>query len=299
MFTLERLRALHAVAGHGSVAAAAAALHVTPSGVSQQLAKLEREAGQRLLEPRGRGVRLTRAGQLLAAHADRILAQVAAARSELDALREDIIGPLHVGAIPTTVHALLPAALTTLAARFPKLEVTLSEGEAERTLPAVVAGDLDVAVLESWDDLPTEIPAGTSRTVLFSESADLVLPSSHRLAHRKVVDLSEVDDIPWVAWSAGSGCHRWLVQALRAQGMEPTVNCTVGSYRTQLALVSGGLVAALLPRLAQDAMPDDVRVVATRPVLRRSIQAVWRTGSERAAIHAFVEALDAAAPTGK
>ena len=82
-------------------------------------------AGQPLLEPRGRGVRLTKAGQVLAGHAERILAQVADAKADLELLREDVIGPLRIGAIPTTVHALLPPALATLAERHPRLEVTL------------------------------------------------------------------------------------------------------------------------------------------------------------------------------
>ena len=134
VFSLDRMRALHAVATHGSVAAAAAAMHVTPSGVSQQLAKLEREAGHPLLEPRGRGVRLTKAGQVLAGHAERVLAQLADAKADLELLRDDVIGPLRIGAIPTAVHALLPPALATLATLHQRLEVTLHEGEAEQTM---------------------------------------------------------------------------------------------------------------------------------------------------------------------
>ena len=66
MLNLERLRTLDAVARHGSVSGAADGLHVTTSAVSQQLSKLEREVGQRLLAKNGRGVRLTDAGLLLA-----------------------------------------------------------------------------------------------------------------------------------------------------------------------------------------------------------------------------------------
>ena len=76
MLTLERLQALRAVATFGTVTAAAAALHLTPSAVSQQLSKLQRDIGQRLVEPYGRGVRLTAAGSLLADRAHAILAEV-------------------------------------------------------------------------------------------------------------------------------------------------------------------------------------------------------------------------------
>ncbi|MGW4485367.1 LysR substrate-binding domain-containing protein [Amycolatopsis sp. NPDC004368] len=295
MFSLDRMRALHAVSQHGSVAAAAAALHVTPSGVSQQLAKLEREAGQPLLEPRGRGVRLTRAGRVLAGHAGRILAQVAQARSDLELLNEDVLGPLRLGAIATTIHALLPPALATLAAQHPRLEVTLREGEAEQTVPQVVAGEVDIAVAESWADRPVVLPPTVTATTLFSDVADLALPSTHRLAHRRTVDLSEVDDVPWIAWTAGSGCHEWLLHVLRAQQVDPRISCTVGGYPTQLALVAGNAGAALVPRLARGTPPAGVRILTTRPALSRTIIAVCRVGEEEhSGIRAALDALGAA-----
>ena len=286
------MRALHAVAQHGSVARAAAALHVTPSGVSQQLAKLEREAGLELLEPRGRSVRLTRAGQVLAGHAELVLAQLAEARIDLERLREDVLGPLRLAAIPTCVHALLPPALAALTEQHPRLDVTLDEGEAEQTLPMVARGDLDLAVFESWEARPTVVPPGLTQVTLFTDVADLALPAGHRLAHRRTVDLSEVDDISWISWTGRSGCYEWLVHVLRAQELEPRIRCTVGSYQTQLALVAGNVGAALVPRLARGQVPDGVRMAATRPVLNRTIVAACRAGEEaHGGIRAALDAL--------
>jgi len=92
MLNLERLRTLDALARHGSVSAAADALHVTTSAVSQQLGKLEREVGQQLLAKNGRGVRLTDAGRLLSEHAARILSQVELAQADLEAHRGQVAG---------------------------------------------------------------------------------------------------------------------------------------------------------------------------------------------------------------
>jgi DNA-binding transcriptional LysR family regulator len=159
----------------------------------------------------------------------------------------------------------------------------------------VLAGDLDVGVLESWNDRPTVLPPSTTRIALFSDVADLALPAGHRLAHRKAVDLSEVDDLPWIGWSAGSGCYEWLVQVLRKQRLEPRISCAVGGYPTQLALVAGNVGAALVPRLARDRLPDGVRILATRPALTRTIYAVCRAGEEdRGAVRACLDALRAA-----
>ncbi|MEU4746319.1 LysR substrate-binding domain-containing protein, partial [Actinosynnema sp. NPDC023658] len=217
------------------------------------------------------------------------------ARADLELLREDVTGAVRLGAIPTTVHALLPPALALLRDRHPALAVTLEEGEAEQTLPRVVDGSLDVAVLESWEHRPVALPPTTSRTTLLHDVADLVLPSSHRLAHRKVVDLAEVDDIGWIGWSTGSGCLDWLTHVLRRHGVDARITCTIGNYPTQLALVAGNVGAAVVPRLGRDSVPDGVRVVATRPALNRTIHVVTRSeDDDRGSIRACVDALTAA-----
>ncbi|MDL4776374.1 MULTISPECIES: LysR family transcriptional regulator [Thermomonosporaceae] len=291
---LDRLRALHAVSVHGSVAGAADALHVTPSGVSQQLAKLERETGHRLLEPQGRGVRLTRAGHVLAEHAARVLEQLSAARADLDGLREEIVGPVRLGAFMTAARAVLPPALTVLRDRYPGLTPTL-DGEAECVLPALVRGDLDVAVVESWDTLPTPIPGAVSHTLLFSDVIDLALPAGHPLARRRAADLGELGGTAWASWSAGTRCEEQLVQTLREHHVEPVFACRVADYSTQLAFVAAGLAAALLPRLGRDPVPAGVRILGTRPVVRRKVYAAWRAGAASPAVGACVEALKSVA----
>ncbi|MEV0665464.1 LysR family transcriptional regulator [Actinomadura luteofluorescens] len=292
---VERLRALHAVAVHGSIAAAAEALHVTPSGVSQQLAKLERETGHPLLEPRGRGVRLTRAGHVLAGHTERVMAQLAAAEAELDGLREAAVGPLRLGAFVTAARSVLPAALTALRERHPGLTPTLLEAETEHILPALARGDIDVAVVESWDTLVTPFPASVSNVLLSSDVIDLALPAGHPLARRRAVALDELRGMRWAAWTAGGTCERQLVQTLREHNVEPDIACNVADYPTQLAFVAADLAAALIPRLGRDPVPRGVRIVATRPAVRRKIYAAWQAGSDRPAVRACVEALRAVA----
>jgi DNA-binding transcriptional LysR family regulator len=295
VFALDRLRALDALAVHRSVAGAAGALHLTPSAVSQQLAKLEREAGATLTEPAGRTLRLTPAGRVLAEHAAEILARVAAARLDLDRLQDEVVGTLRLGAIPTSVHALAPATLSRLRAAHPQLRVALTDGEAEQTLPAVLAGDLDLAVVENWEGLPAPAPPGTSRARLGEDVIDLALPADHRLAGRATVALAEVDEVDWVADGAGTRAQAWLIHTLRAANLEPRVTCTVCGFGMHLELVAGVGVAALVPRLARPPIPDGVVITATDPVMRRSIDAVWRTDRESPVVRAAVAALTAVA----
>src|SRR3954452_11803814 len=86
MLDVKRLKVLREVAARGSFSAAAEALHFTQSAVSQQIAALEREAGMPLVDRNARGVRLTHAGEALVRHTDVILARLADAEAELEAI---------------------------------------------------------------------------------------------------------------------------------------------------------------------------------------------------------------------
>ncbi|MFC5063146.1 LysR family transcriptional regulator [Actinomycetospora atypica] len=303
MFAIARLQALHAVATHRTVGKAAAALHLTPSAVSQQLTTLEREAGVALTEPAGRGIRLTPAGLVLAGHAAAVLDRLALARRDLDRLDEEVVGPLRIGAIPTSAHALAPAALARLRAAHPDLVVLLEDGEAENTLPALVDGEFDLAIVENWDGLPAPTPARTSRTGLCEDVLDLALPREHPLASRGVVRLTDLADggLDWVADSRGSRAHDWLITTLRRHGVEPSVTCRVWGFSSHLELVAGAGLAAMVPRLARPPVPTGVRILATEPVVVRTLDAVWRTDREtpavRAGVRAFRATADARTPT--
>ncbi|WP_229857817.1 LysR family transcriptional regulator, partial [Streptomyces anandii] len=200
MLNLERLRTLDALARHGSVSGAAEGLHVTTSAVSQQMAKLEREVGQRLLTKNGRGVRLTDAGRLLAEHAARILSQVALAQSDLEAQRGEVVGELRLGAFPTAARGLFPAALSRLRSRHPGLRAATAEMEPASALRAVLRGDVDVAVVLDWYNKRLPVPGGLSRAALLDDPADVALPAGHPLADRDEVDLEEFADDDWITW---------------------------------------------------------------------------------------------------
>jgi DNA-binding transcriptional LysR family regulator len=297
MLDLDRLRALSAVATYGSVSAAADVLHVTTSAVSQQVAKLERETGQKLLERNGRGVRLTDAAAMLAAHADRILAMVEEAESDLEAQRGEVVGELAVAAFPTAARGLVPTALRALGLKHPRLTVCLREQEPHAAVPLAVRGEIDLGIVQDWFNVPLAIPDGLVKSSLLDDVADVALPAGHRLAERSVVDLGELHGDSWIAQSPGAICRDWLVHTLRSAGLEPRVAHTADEYATQLALVAVGLGAAIVPRLGRCDIPDGVRIVPVRPALTRHVYAIWRAeAARRPAIQAAVAALRASAP---
>ncbi len=295
MLDLNRLKALRAVAVYGSVGAAADALMVTPSAISQQLAKLERETGAVLVERNGRGVKLTDAAGLLAEHAERILALVETAEADFEALRGAVVGKLSIAAFPTVVRGVIPRALSLLKERHPDLGLRVYEREPERQVREVTRGEIDLAVSQDWLNRPMAVPEGLSRAMLLDDIADIALPADHPLADRSEIEIAELPDDSWISSSCGTVCNDFLMFLIRSSGKEPQVVCTADEYPTQLALVAAGHGYAVIPRLGRGAVPEGVRMVPIRPRPIRRIYALWRTdAARRPAIRAAVEALRAA-----
>jgi DNA-binding transcriptional LysR family regulator len=296
MLNLDRLRTLHAVATHGSLSAAADVLNVTTSAVSQQLAKLEEEVGERLLERRGRGVGLTDAATLLAKHASWALSVLTRAEAELDARRTSVAGQLTIAAFATAARGLAPTALRRLADAHPALQVAMHEIEPHESVPLLARGDVDLVVAQDWVNAPIALPEGLVKAPLLDDVADIALPRRHRLAGQKTIALADLAGEPWITWPAGSICHDWLLHTLRSHGREPQIRHTAVEYATQLALVAAGLGAAVLPRLGRGPVPAGVRIVGVKPALHRHVYAIWRAdATRRTSIAAAVEALTAAA----
>jgi DNA-binding transcriptional LysR family regulator len=292
MLNLERLRVLHAVAATGSVAGAARALHVTTSAISQQMARLERETGQRLSERDGRGIRLTEAGLLLARSAGQLLARAEEAEAALARYSGQVTGAVAIAAFATAARGLLPGTLRDLRSRYHDLRVSLSEQEPHEAIPALSRGDLDIAIVQDWADDTLSVPSGLSRLDLLDDPFDAALPADHPLATRESITIDELAADDWITWSTGQICHDWLTRALSAYGTQPRILHTASEHSTQLALVAAGLGTALIPRLGRDPAPARIRFVPLDPPPTRHIFTLWRASSAaRPAIGATLEAL--------
>src|ERR687885_350050 len=129
MLDVRRLRVLREVAARGSFSAAADALAYTQSAISQQIAALEREAGTKLVDRSARGVRLTDAGRALVDHADIILARLADAEAELEAIAGLRGGRVRLAAFPSAGATIMPAAIARFRERHPSVDISLVMAE--------------------------------------------------------------------------------------------------------------------------------------------------------------------------
>ena len=159
MLDVRRLSLLRELANRGTIGAAAAALHLTGPAVSQQLAVLEREAGVPLLERQGRGLGLTSAGQMLLAHADVILANVAQAESDLAAIRGGALGTVRIAVFPSAARSVVSRLWTgSPASAEHRVGLRVIEQEPEFSVATLLQREADLALIHSYSLLPRELP---------------------------------------------------------------------------------------------------------------------------------------------
>jgi molybdate transport repressor ModE-like protein len=264
MLDVKRLRVLREVAEHGSFSAAADALNFTQSAVSQQIAALERETGTKLLQRGSGGVRLTDAGHALVAHTEVILARLADAERELAAIAGLQGGRVRLASFPSAGATLVTEAVSLYRRRHPEVELSLSEGEPDETIPRLKRGDFDVAVVfEDSFRTNAETLAGLDCVHLLDDPLCVVLPADHSLAGRKAVRLDDLAGEPWVGGCGGGVCQEMLVDACARAGFEPNVAFESDDHNVLVGLVASGVGVALLPELALKTRHPGV---AVRPV---------------------------------
>ncbi|MDX3073899.1 LysR family transcriptional regulator [Streptomyces sp. MI02-7b] len=274
MFDSTRLAGLVAVAEAGSITRAAARLGYTAPALSQQLAKLEREAGAELLVRTHRGARLTAAGEVLVAHARRALDEMDRARLELSQLRGLSGGRLRIGTFTTAGIHLLPPVLTAFRREHPEVELRVAEYEPPAGVAAVAAGDADLALTHVYEGGPDPAPPpGVTVEPLLVEDLVLVTSPGHALAAAPgPMRWAELAGQPLVSSAPDYPNRQAMEAALRAAGVRPVVVCETPAYVTVCALVSAGLGMGLVPRMMAESsvVPLGVRALAA-PGIHRTI----------------------------
>src|ERR671934_194472 len=147
MLDVRRMKVLREVATRGSFSAAAEALAYTQSAVSQQIAALEREVGTKLVERSARQIRLTDAGEALVRHTESVMANLAEAEAELEAIAGIRGGRVRLASFQTAGSALVPQAIAAFRHRHPGVELSMKEAEPDEAIPALRAGEYDVALV--------------------------------------------------------------------------------------------------------------------------------------------------------
>ena len=301
MLDVKRLQVLREVAARGSFSSAAEALGYSQPAISQQITALERETGTTLVARNARGVRLTDAGRALVEHSGAILARVAAAEQELEAIAGLRGGRVRLASFPTAGSTLVPLAIARFSRQHPAVELSLIEAEPEAAIPPLKSGQLDVALTFRYSTLSSSDYESMHEDVdilhLLDDPMYVALPAEHPLARRRTIRLADLAGEAWVQGDHNGLCGKMHIAACERAGFEPRVGFQSDDYNVVQGLVAAGVAISLLPELALTNLRDDIviRSLGADAPIRHVGAATLAGGYRSPAVEAMLETLQQAA----
>jgi DNA-binding transcriptional LysR family regulator len=298
MHDLRLLSVLREVALRGSFSAAAESLSYTQPAISQQIARLEKQVGVKLIEREPRGIRLTPAGDVLVRHTERIMAQLAAADEELLEVAAQARGRLRVGSFATAAGTIVPRAVAAFRRLRPAVEVDISLLDPHESIPALRRGDIEIAITEEGGFDGEVDTSGLEIEHLLDDHMWVSLPADHPLATRHAIELADLRDEDWMFACLSGTCadSNVVLRACQDAGFQPRIAYQSDDYFAIQGLVASGMGVALIPGLGLASTRDDVAVrpVKGRPPYRR-VAALTAGESPGGAIPTMLECLRDAA----
>ena len=253
---LRQLDYVVAVAEELNFTRAAARCHIVQSGLSSQIAKLEREVGAALFERSSRAVRLTAAGEALLPRARSALDAVARARSEIAAMSGTVHGTLRLGVIPVDHGSIdLPAVLQTYHRRYPQVGVVVSDTGSLAMVSMLQAGEMDVAILGL---APDQLPESLATRLLRIEPLVAVVGEGHPAGRRDRIGLAELATTgEFIECHHDSGLRNQVDLAFVRAHTNRRITFELGNLLDVARMASLGLGVAVVPASVAGALGSD------------------------------------------
>ncbi|OEV31499.1 LysR family transcriptional regulator [Streptomyces nanshensis] len=243
--TLRQLDYLVAVAEHGTVTAAAQALHLSQSTVSTAIADLEHILKISLFVRHPRGLSLTRDGEMVLAEARRLLRDAASLERRAAGLSGELAGELHIGCYSTIAPLLLPAVVTEFMLHYPAVDVNFSEGSQHVLLEQMDQGRSDVAVMYAYRFRNHLTDLGHTATKLTAVPPYVLLHPEHRLAQAESIALRDLAEDPYILFDLEPG-GQYFLSVFDAEGVNPDIRFRTPNSELVRCLVARGAGYSLL-----------------------------------------------------
>ncbi|WP_067128304.1 LysR family transcriptional regulator [Microtetraspora malaysiensis] len=241
---LRQLEYFVAVAEEENFTRAAERVHISQSGVSAQIRRLERELGAELFDRSARTTTLTVAGKAALEHARAALAAASAIGQAVGEVTGLIRGRLTVGMITGCTVTPLFDALAAFHRAHPGVEISLLEDNSDRLVEGVRAGTVDLALVGA----ATAAPEGLDALTIISERLVVAVPDGHPLTERGKVVLRDVCAHPVVCMPPGTGLRTVFDQACAARDLRPVIALQASAVDAIADLAARGLAVAVLSR---------------------------------------------------
>ena len=238
---LHLLRFFSAVAQTGSFSRAADELNVSQPAISRGVRDFELQVGCRLLDRGPRGVRLTREGEALFRHAKSLFAMERSAEEELRSLRELGSGVLRIGASTTIATYMVPIYLGAFNRAYPGIELSIINENTREIANLLLSHEVDIALVEG----PIDDPRIISRAWIADEMV-LITSADHIFAREvEPIDPIRLEDETFILREPGSGSREVVIEALKANKINPIRRLDVGGTEAIKQLVASGIGIAM------------------------------------------------------
>jgi DNA-binding transcriptional LysR family regulator len=260
------LRYFFETAKTGSIRQAAEHIHVAPSAVSRQIAKLEHELGTDLFERRSSGVKLTPAGELLAQQLQSTVRDLMRVRNQIDELKGLRRGEIAIYCIEGLIESFLPRVMTNFYQRYPEIEFSIVVGSTDRIVDAVVCDDADIGI-------SLNAPPRSELTICggWEEPLHVFVAPGHPLSGRHAITLKELAAYPAALPDRSFGVRRLIDRMWHSVGLEPKVLVTTNSILTTTCIARQGIAYTLMPPFAVE-RDHIARTLLSIPLTNRGLE---------------------------
>ncbi|MFF9685376.1 LysR family transcriptional regulator [Streptomyces sp. NPDC014623] len=276
---LRQLEYFVAVAEERNFTRAAERVHISQSGVSAQIRRLERELGAELFDRSSRTAALTVAGKAALEHARAALAAAGAVGRAVGEVTGLIRGRLTVGMVIGCTVTPLFDALAAFHRAHPGVEISLLEDNSDRLVEGVRTGAVDLALIGT----PAPTPEGLDALTIISERLVAAVPDGDPLVRRRRVTLRDLAERPLICMPPGTGLRTLLDRACAAQGLRPVIALQASAADAVADLAARGLGVAVLSTSMAASHGDRLTARTVEDVETPALLAlVWRSGSNPA-----------------
>jgi DNA-binding transcriptional LysR family regulator len=262
------LRYFSATAHAESIRAASDRLHVSPSAISRQIAKLEHELRAPIFDRRAQGMKLTAAGEILLSKVDGVMREFSRVKSHIAALQDLQAGNVDIYCFQTAIESLVAPALNRFHAQYPQVTFNVRTSSTDEAIEALVTGVAEIALIVNAPDRDN-----ITRMEVFRDRMVAVFSATHPLAGRKIIALRDLAPFPFVLTEPAFGLRQQIDRVLVRHRFEPTTFCVTNSIALVKQISNLGKNCTLLPQsaVAQEVEHGTVKTAAVREFASQSL----------------------------
>ncbi|OFC69696.1 LysR family transcriptional regulator [Alteromonas confluentis] len=241
-FDLTDLRLLVAIADNGNLTKGAETVFLAPSSASHRIKLLERNLGAQLLIREARGVKLTKAGEIVLRHGKKALATLEQMQSEIFPYTESVQTHIKLWANTNAIHTYLPDDLAEFLEQYPNVKLILEEHSSEEIAAAVASGEIEIGIVAE-QDLNIDVllyPYKTDRLVM-------IVPKHHALSEFSRIRFEQAVDFPFVILNQGSAIHTFTMNKAALINKHLNIRAQVKSFDAVCRMVASNVGIALVP----------------------------------------------------